>query len=92
MTPLQTLLQLIGVDTLVLTGVSSHQCILFTAADAYVRNYQLMVPRDCVAAGNAKDNELVLRYFRTVLKADVRSSAHVSLSRRRPGRRTLTPT
>src|SRR5215203_3624728 len=38
-TPLQTLLQLIGAETLILTGVSSHQCILFTAADAYVRNY-----------------------------------------------------
>ena len=91
-TPLQTLLQLIGVETLVLTGISSHQCILFTAADAYVRNYQLVVPRDCVAAGTARDNELALRYFKTVLKADVRSSPYVQLSRRRPSRRAITPT
>ena len=86
-TPLQTLLQLIGVETIVLTGVSSHQCVLFTAADAYIRNYQLVVPRDCVAASNAKDNELALRYFKTVLKADVRSSSRVNLSRGRSRRR-----
>jgi nicotinamidase-related amidase len=86
-TPLQTLLQLIGVETLVLTGVSSHQCVLFTAADAYVRNYQLVVPRDCVAASNAKDNELALRYFSNVLKADVLSSSRVNLSGGRSRRR-----
>ena len=91
-TPLQTLLQLIGVETIVLTGVSSHQCVLFTAADAYVRNYQLVVPRDCVAASNAKDNELALRYFKTVLKADVHSSSRVNLSRGRLSRHTRTPT
>jgi nicotinamidase-related amidase len=91
-TPLQTLLQLIGVETIVLTGVSSHQCVLFTAAVAYVRNYQLVVPRDCVAASNAKDNELALRYFTTVLKADVHSSSRVNLSRGRLSRHTRTPT
>jgi nicotinamidase-related amidase len=91
-TPLQTLLQLIGVEAIVLTGVSSHQCVLFTAADAYVRNYQLIVARDCVAASNAKDNELALRYFKTVLKADVHSSSHVDLSRGRSNRRRRKPT
>jgi nicotinamidase-related amidase len=91
-TPLQTLLQLVGVETLVLTGVSSHQCILFTAADAYVRNYRLVVPRDCVAAGGAKDNELALRYFKMVLKADVRTSSRVRLTRGRPGRHKHAPT
>lgn len=91
-TPLQTLLQLVGVETLVLTGVSSHQCILFTAADAYVRNYRLVVPRDCVASGRAKDNELALRYFKMVLKADVRTSSRVRLTRGRPGRHKHAPT
>ena len=80
-TPLRTLLQLIGAETLILTGVTSNQCVLFTAADAYVRNYKLVVPRDCVAAVNAKDNELALKYFKSVLKADVRSSSRISLPR-----------
>ena len=33
-TPLRTLLHLIGAETIVLTGVTSHRCVLFTAADA----------------------------------------------------------
>ena len=89
-TPLQTLLRLIGVDTLVLTGVTSTQCVLFTAADAYVRNYRIIVPRDCVAAVKTRDNELALNYFKGVLKADVRGSARIRLARavdrrKRPG-------
>jgi len=90
-TPLRTLLQLIGVETIVLTGVASNQCVLFTAADAYVRNYQLVVPRDCVAANYTKDNELALEYFKRVLKADVRSSSRIRLPRAPyPGRRRHT--
>jgi nicotinamidase-related amidase len=80
-TPLRTLLDLIGAETLVLTGVASHQCVLFTAADAYVRNYRLVVPRDCVAARKTKDNELAINYFKSVLKADVRTSARIPVPR-----------
>lgn len=86
-TPLRTLLQLIGVETLVLTGVTSNQCVLFTAADAYVRNYQLVVPKDCVAAVTNKDNEFALKYFKSVLKADVRSSSRIRLPRARVRRK-----
>ena len=78
-TPLEKLLKLMGVETLVLTGVSSHQCILFTAVDAYIRDYRLRVPRDCTAAPNTKDTELAVRYFKTVLKADVASSSRIRL-------------
>jgi nicotinamidase-related amidase len=85
-TPLRTLLQLIGAQTLILTGVASDRCVLFTAADAYVRNYRLVVPRDCVAAARASDNEVAINYFRTVLKADVGHSTRVRL-RRSDGRR-----
>jgi nicotinamidase-related amidase len=82
-TPLRTLLDLIGAETLVLTGVASNQCVLFTAADAYVRNYRLIVPRDTVAARRAKDNDLALHYFKSVLKADIRSAARIPLPRAR---------
>ncbi len=80
-TPLEALLKLMGVRTLILTGVATDQCVLFTAADAYVRNYQLVVPSDCVAAVKAKDTKLALAYFKRVLKADVRQSARVALRR-----------
>ncbi len=76
-TPLDALLKLMGVKTLVLTGVTSDQCILFTAADAYVRNYRLVIPRDCVAAVAEKDTDLALQYFKRVFKADVRVSTRM---------------
>jgi nicotinamidase-related amidase len=81
-TALDTVLQYIGVERLILTGASSHQCVLFTANDAYVRDMQLLIPRDCICAPGAADTRLALQYFKRVLKADTRSSAHLRLPRR----------
>lgn len=52
-TPLKVLLAHLGARKLILTGVSSHQCALFTANDAHVRNFQLVVPNDCIGAALA---------------------------------------
>lgn len=49
-TALAELLELPRVQEVVLTGVTSHQCVLFTSMDAYVREFAVTVPRDCVAA------------------------------------------
>jgi nicotinamidase-related amidase len=76
-TALETLLGYIGANRLILTGVSSHQCVLFTANDAYVRDLSLAIPRDCISAHTAKDTRLALEYFTRVLGADVRPSAAV---------------
>jgi nicotinamidase-related amidase len=80
-TPLETLLDFIGAKRLILTGVSSHQCVLFTANDAYVRDLALSIPRDCISARNTRDTELALDYFTRVLGADVRASAALRFGR-----------
>jgi nicotinamidase-related amidase len=49
-TPLDTMLRLGGVQRIVLTGFAADNCVLFTAADAYMREYRLDVPRDCIGA------------------------------------------
>lgn len=51
-TPLEPLLERLGSGTLVLTGVTSHQCVLFTAIDAHVRGFEVIVPRDGIAAAS----------------------------------------
>ena len=66
-----------GVKKLVLTGIAADQCILFTAADAYVRNYALIIPADCVVAVNPQHTKLSLPYFKRVMKADMRPAARV---------------
>jgi nicotinamidase-related amidase len=52
-TPLPQLLEKLGARELILTGLTTHQCVLFTAMDAYVRDYRLVVPRDCIGAPSA---------------------------------------
>ena len=48
-TPLEYLLQTMGVGRIVLTGQATEQCILYSALDGYVRHYEVAVPRDGVA-------------------------------------------
>ena len=50
-TNLPVLLPKLGVSRLILTGVATDICVLFTAADAHMRDYDLWVPEDAVAAG-----------------------------------------
>lgn len=74
-TTLDVLLRHLNVNTLVLSGVATDVCVLFTANDAYMRKYRLFVPCDCVAAVEAEDHHYVLRYMKRVLKVDTRDSA-----------------
>lgn len=73
-TPLHTLLQQLKVSTLILTGVTSHQCVLFTAMDAHVRDYDLVIPSDCIGAANATDTKHALYVFSHALMAKITGS------------------
>lgn len=81
-TMLDTLLKYLGARTVVLTGVATNICVLFTANDAYMRDLQLVVPSDCVAANTEDDDRYALEQMRTVLKAEVVPAAEVPLERR----------
>jgi nicotinamidase-related amidase len=81
-TALATLLEYLVVERLVLTGVSTHQCVLFTANDAYVRDFKLQIPWDCVAAKTAAQSRLAAQYLKTVLHADMSASKKVDFRRR----------
>jgi nicotinamidase-related amidase len=48
-TPLEYLLQTMGVGRVVLAGQATEQCILYSALDGYVRHFRVAVPRDGVA-------------------------------------------
>jgi nicotinamidase-related amidase len=73
-TTLELLLQHLGPTTLILTGIAAESCVLFTAHDAYLRDYRLWIPEDCVASQRERDAELALLHMRNVLKADTRPS------------------
>lgn len=70
-TALNTLLHQLHVNTLVLTGIAGNICVLFTANDAYMREYQLIIPRDCIASVDDKDQAYALTMMENVLKAEI---------------------
>ena len=74
-TTLDLLLKYLGVRTLVLTGFAGNNCVLFTANDAYLRDYELIVPSDCTASIGAEENEYALKQMQQVLKASIPSSS-----------------
>jgi nicotinamidase-related amidase len=78
-TTLELVLQHLGPTTLVLTGIAAENCVLFTAHDAYLRDYRLRIPSDCVASQCERDAELALAHMHRVLKADTRPSTEVDL-------------
>lgn len=79
-TPLELLLQDLGPRRLILAGVSSDQCVLASAADAHMRGYQVVVPRDCVASLSPRRNRASIVYFEQVLKVATPSSSRLRLS------------
>lgn len=80
-TTLELLLRYLGVQTLILTGIAGNVCVLFTANDAYMRDYHLVVPEDCVASNTVQENKSALKLMQAVLKADVRPSTELDLQR-----------
>lgn len=78
-TTLATLLEHLGTRHLILTGVTADICVLFTASDAYMRDYDVHVPADCVASLEEVDTRQALRYMARVLRADVTPSAELDL-------------
>ena len=78
-TPLPTLLSQLSIGQLILTGVTSHQCVLFTAMDAHVREFDLIVPADCIGAATQSQNRHGLFVLQTALRARTTSSSRVRL-------------
>jgi nicotinamidase-related amidase len=78
-TALDVLLEYLQVESVILAGVAANICVLFTANDAYMRDFHLYVPRDCVASNTAEENRLALEQMEKVLKADVRASEELDL-------------
>jgi nicotinamidase-related amidase len=82
-TPLQLLLQHLKVKRLLLTGVASDQCVLNTAVDARMREFEIVVPGDCVATQSAARNRRALRHFEEVLAVPTTPGARIVLPRGR---------
>jgi nicotinamidase-related amidase len=80
-TTLDLLLEYLRAHTLIVTGLTADNCVLFTASDAYLRDFHLIVPPDCVASIEPQYTRQALEHMRRVLKAELTPSSALDLSR-----------
>ena len=76
-TNLEILLKYLGVSTLILTGMAADICVLFSANDAYMRDFRIMVPSDCTSSEDAENNRQALMLMQRVLKAEIAPSTEI---------------
>ena len=62
-TELESLLEKLDADPLILAGVNTHACIRTAAIDAYQRDFQVIIVRDCVASKDLEHHEITLDYL-----------------------------
>ena len=86
-TTLHTLLRYLGSRKLILTGIAGNFCVLFTANDAYMRDYELVIPSDCTVSNTAEENRQALALMKKFLKADTRPSPKLRLPHARARKR-----
>jgi nicotinamidase-related amidase len=67
-TKLEKLLGKLGTRKIVITGLVSEICVLYTAVEASMRGFQVEVPGDCVAGMTDADHRFALRQIEKYLK------------------------
>ena len=80
-TTLSLLLTHLNAENLILTGIAGNNCVLFTANDAYMRDFKLFIPADCVVSNTEEENQHALKQMETVLKADTTLAADLDLQK-----------
>lgn len=78
-TALELLLVHLEAERLILVGIAANNCVLFTANDAYMREFSIIVPSDCVASNSPDDTRYALAQMQKVLKADTRPSTELAI-------------
>jgi nicotinamidase/pyrazinamidase len=73
-TTLDAALKRLGVDALRLTGDVTNICVLFTASDAVLRDYEVTVLENGVAGLSREDHEAALRIMKNVLGVKIRKA------------------
>ncbi|KAJ3182255.1 hypothetical protein HDU85_003297 [Gaertneriomyces sp. JEL0708] len=78
-TALDSLLTYLQVKSLIMVGMAGNVCILFTANDAYMRDFATFVPRDCIASSSPEEHSAALLLMERVLRTSTLSSDELDL-------------
>jgi nicotinamidase-related amidase len=60
-----------GVKTVIIGGLYTNLCVRHTAADAFFRGYQIIIPKEGVATFNPEEREQALKYLEYVYDAKI---------------------
>jgi nicotinamidase-related amidase len=78
-TTLDTLLRDLKTKRVILTGIAGDNCVLFSANDAYLREFKLHIPSDCIASETEAENQYALQLMKKVVKADITPSTELDV-------------
>lgn len=82
-TALELLLEQLGVKKVILVGFATNICLLFTANDAHMRGYEVIVPSDCTASNTPELTRQALDHMRVVSSARILPSSALDLEQLR---------
>lgn len=76
-TNLPTLLEDLGTQHLIVTGIAGNICVLFTVNDAYMHDYKISVPSDCIASNSLRENNFALKQMKEIMRVNTASSKSI---------------
>jgi nicotinamidase-related amidase len=86
-TSLVPLLEHLKVRRLILSGIATNLCVLFTAHDAHMHQYPMVVLSDCCAAESDFDHNLALSQLERFCDAIVCLSTDFHFTKEKPNKR-----
>jgi nicotinamidase-related amidase len=88
-TPLDALLSYLQARTIILVGLTTDACILTTACEIHIRDLNLYVPSDCVAASEERLHAMAIELMRKSFDAHTMGSRSINLRKlRNPSKTT----
>ncbi len=70
-TTLDLVLRSRKIDTVIITGVLTNICVLYTASTASMLGYNVAIPQDCVASVSDKEHKWALHHMKDTLGIEI---------------------
>ena len=70
-TDLEKVLRDLEAEELIITGILTNICVLYTSCDAFMRGYRIVVPESCVASLTAEENRFALDQMAKLMEAEI---------------------
>jgi len=70
-TKLEYLLKRLKVKKLVVSGILTNICVLYTVSDAVLRGYEVTIVKDCVTSLTEEEHNFALQQMEKVLRAKI---------------------